>query len=172
MNIFFLDSDPYKSAKYQCDKHVIKMTLETAQLLSTAHRLNPYDDGKDTLPDFIYKPTHKNHPCAIWAREFCSNYSWLSLHGLYLAEEYERRYGKRHKCFELLDWCIDNFPNIPFGFGEFSLGSYSVTEPPQCMPERYKIQNKPIEAYRNYYINDKMKKMKCVWTNREKPEWI
>ena len=65
MNIFVLDNDPFKAAEYQCDKHVVKMVLETAQLLCSAHETAPY------------KRTHYNHPCAIWTRSSLSNYMWL-----------------------------------------------------------------------------------------------
>ena len=73
MNIFYLDRDPHEAARLQCDKHVVKMILETAQLLSTAH--NELDGGQ-----IAYKTTHKNHPSAVWARKSLDNYLWLYRH--------------------------------------------------------------------------------------------
>ena len=92
MNIFRLDNDPFVAAYNQCNKHVVKMCLETAQLLSTAHRVL---DGEDANPD-LYKATHKNHPSAVWARENSSNYLWLMQHFDALLLEYAFRYYKRH----------------------------------------------------------------------------
>jgi len=92
MNIFFLDTDPKTAAQQHCDKHVVKMIIEYAQLLSTAHRIldgNLYLDktanGRNIkrwrLDDYresiLYKASHINHPSAIWAREDLSHYQWL-----------------------------------------------------------------------------------------------
>ena len=101
MNIFYLDNDPVRAAKAHCDMHVVKMILEYAQLLSTAHRLL---DGKligkkyelDRYNDVIYKATHRNHPSAVWARSNSVHYEWL--YSLFIAccNEYTERYGKVH----------------------------------------------------------------------------
>mgnify|MGYP001191264200 CR=1 FL=1 len=87
MNIFYLSSCPEKAAQYQYNKHVVKMILESAQLLCTAHNLL---DGSDA--DVPYKSTHKNHPSAVWARQSSANYSWLYFHMLALGEEYTKHY--------------------------------------------------------------------------------
>ena len=90
MNIFVLHTDPEKAATMMCDKHVIKMVLETAQMLCTiAHGM-----GYDGAP---YRSTHKNHPCTVWAAKTSSNWSWLLRHGFALCDEYTKRYGKNHK---------------------------------------------------------------------------
>lgn len=158
MNIFFLDDDPHKAAQMQHDKHVVKMILETAQLLSTAwHELSP-----DNLPCLIYKRTHANHPCAVWCRTSLKNYYWLVSHGFALCEEYTHRYGKIHKTesviFELAD--------APSRIKNFSP---QITNPVQCMPDEYK-QKDPVAAYRAYYNACKVAGAK--WTNREIPEWV
>lgn len=93
MNIFILDTDIKLSARYHVDRHIVKMPLETAQLLCTAHHAGGTD--KDTIP---YRMTYKNHPCAMWARENISNYTWLCYFGLELCYEYTYRYKKVHKC--------------------------------------------------------------------------
>lgn len=161
MNIFFLDEDPELAAKYMCDKHVVKMILESAQLLCTAHHLRPEPYYKYPT---LYKKTHENHPCAIWCRENSANYVWLSNHAFYLCEEYTFRYNKIHKTQTLIEWLSLQLPHFSMVFGEF-------TDPPQCMPEMYKRKD-VVEAYRAYYILDKMKKIQCNWTKREKPYWI
>src|ERR1700761_7698925 len=99
MNIFVLDLDPKTCAKYHCDKHVVKMILETAQLLCNAQRkcgINP------KIRIELYKETHKNHPCSIWASQSIKNYEWLSTLGIFLCDEYTERYNKIHKSHKLI----------------------------------------------------------------------
>lgn len=152
MNIFFLDFDTKKCAQYHCDKHVVKMILETAQLLCGPHWIN-----ENEAP---YKLSHKNHPCSIWVRESLSNYLYLCDLGLELCKEYTYRYGKRHKSQDVIEWCIINKPNIQ---------DISFTEPPKAMPDEYKVIS-VIESYRNYYIGEK--KGFAKWKNRDIPEWF
>ncbi len=121
MNIFILDLDVKKCAQYHVDKHVVKMILETAQLLCGVHHVT--DQVTDQVP---YKLSHKNHPCSIWARESLSNYLYLCELGLELCNEYTYRYGKRHKSQDVIEWCLTNKPNIlDKGF----------TEPAKAMPD-------------------------------------
>jgi hypothetical protein len=155
MNIFFLDLDTKKCAEYHCDKHVVKMILETAQLLCGVHYTT--DQVTDQIP---YKLSHKNHPCAIWSRESLSNYLYLCDLGLELCKEYTYRYGKRHKSQEVIEWCITNKPNIV---------DKEFTEPARAMPDEYKVKS-VVESYRNYYIGEK--KSFAVWKNRNIPEWF
>jgi len=155
MNIFFLDFDVEKCAKYHCDKHVVKMILETAQLLCSAHHVTIHDTIH--VP---YKLSHKNHPCSIWVRESLSNYLYLCELGLALGEEYTYRYGKTHKSIEVIQWCLTNRPNIKdIGF----------TTPPLAMPDEYKVDS-VVESYRNYYKG--AKSTIVSWKNREKPDWF
>jgi hypothetical protein len=152
MNIFFLDFDVKKCAEYHCDKHVVKMILETAQLLCSAHHV--------TGGSAPYKLSHKNHPCSIWTRKSLSNYLYLCELGLELSKEYTYRYGKRHKSQDVIEWCLINKPNIPdIGF----------TEPAMAMPDEYKVKS-VVESYRNYYMG--AKSGFAVWKNREKPFWF
>lgn len=155
MNIFLLDTDTRKCAQYHCDKHVVKMILETAQLLCGVHHMT--DQVTDQVP---YKLSHKNHPCAIWSRESLSNYLYLCDLGLELCKEYTYRYGKRHKSQDVIEWCIVNKPNIV---------DKGFTEPARAMPDEYKVDS-IVESYRNYYIGEKSKI--AVWKNREIPEWF
>ena len=141
MNIFYLDRDPVKAAQVQYNKHVVKMILESAQMLCTAH--HHYDNGNN-VP---YKKAHYNHPSTIWCRQNKNQYRWLYNHMIALGEEYTYRYNKNHltiaKCKKPLD-CYP--PGIPEGIFE---------EPPQCMPEQYKVAGCSVTAYWNYYEQEK-----------------
>ena len=141
MNIFYLSHDPVKAAQVQYNKHVVKMILETAQLLCTAH----HELG--SIINIPYKATHKNHPSAIWVRSSAEAYMWAYEHMLALGAEYTKRYGKEHltiaKCRDLLYILPLNIPNVPF------------EQPPQCMPDQYKVDGDSVSAYWNYYENEK-----------------
>lgn len=154
MNIFILDEDVKLAAQYHCDKHVVKMILETAQILSTALRENGYDG------DDIYRATHKNHPCVKWATESRENFLWLCKLGLELAYEYEFRYEKWHKSARVISQCIRYNTLIPEG---------KQTPFPQAMPDKYKSEN-VVQAYRDYYIGEK--KDFATWKKRDKPFWF
>lgn len=156
MNIFYLDNNPEICAEYHCDKHVVKMILECAQLLSTAHRV--LDNSED---ERLYKATHVNHPCSIWVRECDANYFWTYILLTYLCDEYTLRYNKIHKCETILE-ILENIPkNIPKG---------KITKRPICMPDEYKVDEDPIICYRAYYNGDKAKFAK--WKLGNIPEWF
>lgn len=151
MNIFILDNDPIKAAQYQCNKHVIKMIVESAQLLSTAH-------PKEIAP---YRHTHINHPCAKWVRESISNYEWLIKHAYALCDEYTKRYSKIHKTQNIIDWLAKNKPNLPnIGQTPFVLAIKDI--------QYHDVD--PVKAYKNYYIGEKAKF--ANWEPRAKsPDW-
>lgn len=153
MNIFILDEDPKVAAQYHCDKHVIKMILETAQLLSTCCRYYGIDYG--------YKSTHLNHPCSIWLRQGFQNVLWTYKLGLFLLQEYTKRYNKIHKSSEIII-------NIPLDdlrkFMENKRTDFVL-----AMPEQYKSENAVI-SYRNYYINEKASF--ATWKNTSQPKWM
>ena len=135
MNIFYLDRDPAEAARMQCDRHVVKMILETAQLLSTAHHEL---DGESPA----YKPTHKNHPSAVWVRSSAAAYGWAWKHLRALGVEYYKRYGKHHKTIREHITALGRLPyNIPEG---------DFTDPPQCMYDDCKHEDTVI-AYQQYY---------------------
>ena len=141
MNIFYLDEDPKLAAIYQYNKHVVKMILESAQMLCTAHHCIMGDDA-----DVPYKIAHKNHPSTIWARKSGQNYAWLYYHMMALGEEYYVRYGRKHLS---ITKCEDKLAILPGGILQTGF-----TQPPQCMPDEYK-DNCSIQAYWNYYIGEK-----------------
>tara|TARA_R110000751_G_scaffold197030_1_gene302200 strand:+ start:1469 stop:2104 length:636 start_codon:yes stop_codon:yes gene_type:complete len=161
MNIFRLHDDPYIAAQMHCDKHVVKMILETAQMLSTAYRVL----GSEKLADEegLYKIAHKNHPSCVWIRNDVWNYYWSVSLLSALCAEYTYRYGKHHVSERLLHYFQKHVPNgiemkaqnMPF---------------PQCMPDEYKVEGDPVSAYRKYYKGEKAYFAK--WNRgREAPEW-
>lgn len=153
MNIFYLDKDLTKCAKYHVNKHIVKMPLETTQILCSAYY---FTDQSGFSP---YKKTHPNHPCCVWVRESINNWIWLRELGLELCKEYTYRYGKTYKCEEILrSMTIPNLPNIPM-------------TPLKCaMDDIYKVSDSPIDNYRNYYNNAKQHLFQ--WKNRCIPEWV
>jgi len=171
MNIFVLDTDAATSARMMCDKHVVKMIVESCQLLSTAHHVLDGDElsvvsKKRKYKSYICtkknicKATMINHPCTIWTRETRANYLWLWRHAYALCKEYTRRYGKTHKMESMLmSELYDPPANIVKG---------KLTPFVQAMPEQYYDSN-AVVAYRKYYINEKSRF--AVWNYSEEPEW-
>jgi hypothetical protein len=155
MNIFALDQDPQLSAEMHNDKHVVKMILEYAQILSTTHRL--LDGDKDIL----YKATHKNHPSTVWARQSTANYKWLHKLWVCLSNEYTHRYDKTHLSYTKLKDILNTPPS--------NLQEGPLTSVSQAMPEEYKNSLDHIKAYRDYYIGEKQALAK--WTKRDVPLW-
>lgn len=147
MNIFFLDRDPLLAAGDHCDKHVIKMIVESAQMLSTAHHSVDSPTSRDPR---LLKPTHAQHPCAVWARASRENYRWLQRLMDGLIREYHSRYrpanthayGGPNGLARALQEAPAALPDVPF------------VDPPQCMPDAYKRPD-TVEAYRAYYLGEK-----------------
>jgi len=186
MNIFHLDKDPILSAEYMCDKHIVKMMLETNQLLCTAHwvgwqlmmspppdlrgkRLKEWLKDRIPHPDLVppYSMTHVNHPSAVWTRQCWGNYNWLVRHGLGLCREYTRRYGRVSKSEEVTHW-LDRRP--PPKFVGPSLDSpTSMTPFATAMPDEYKVPGDPVQSYRNYYLGSKSRFAK--WKYTSPPPW-
>lgn len=163
MNIFVLDKDPRIAAQSQCDKHVVKMVLESAQMLSTAHRVLDGDETK--FGNVLYKVTHKNHPCNVWCRTTSSNYTWLYMHFIALCDEYRYRYGKIHLSDTKLRKILQHLPkNIHIG---------SLTEHPLAMKKHPECMDPTdiVGSYRKFY-KTKLENFKMVWTKRETPNWF
>jgi hypothetical protein len=144
MNIFMLADTPRVAAQMHCDKHVVKMVLESAQMLSTAHRV--LDGGEYADSNGLYKATHKNHPSNVWVRANKSNYQWLFSLFYELTKEYTHRYGKIHACSRFNHAFLNSPKSILRGV---------QTALPQCMPDKYKIEGDSIKAYRDYYRGEK-----------------
>tara|TARA_B100001093_G_scaffold502677_1_gene555990 strand:+ start:3052 stop:3624 length:573 start_codon:yes stop_codon:yes gene_type:complete len=175
MNIFILDESPGCAARQHCDKHVVKMIIEAAQMLSTAHRVLDGTEYQDKTrngrrikrwrlnenDDRFYKGVHVNHPCTIWTRQSKQNYEWHYDLFTSLCDEYTYRYGKVHETDRKLRELLKEPPK--------NIGDSGFTEWPQCMPDYCKDKN-VIEAYRNYYRHEK--KDFAVWTTRKTPTWF
>ena len=160
MNIFVLDLDPEKAAQYHCDKHVVKMILETAQILSTVVQSHYHEP-------LLYRATHKNHPCVIWAGQSWWNIFWLGKLGRALCREFEFRYGKKHKSEVIINKALDASCYLEMtGDNE---AQENMTPFAQAMPEQYRDPD-PVKAYRNYYKNEKAHLL--TYTKREKPSWL
>lgn len=174
MNIFYLHKNTLKCAEMHCDKHTVKMIIEYAQLMCTAHRIL---DGKQYIEiqngrrikrwrlknngyeSVLYKASHINHPSAIWTRNNNSNYEWLYKLWRSLCNEYTIRYNKIHLTEQKLVNLLQKTPNnIPIG---------SFNEPPPAMPDYCKLED-VVESYRNYYNKEKNF---AKWTKRNIPEW-
>lgn len=153
MNIFYTDICPVKCAQNLDDKRVVKMALETAQLLSTAIHVR---GGSAT-----YKPTHVNHPCSVWARECVGNFTWAYEHFEALLAEYTHRYSKTHACAKLTREIND---------GRYLVRAGAMTRPAICTPGV--DRGTTIDSYREYmrvkWASDKRTPM---WTNRNNPDW-
>lgn len=167
MNIFVLDRDPRVAAMNHCNKHVVKMILESSQMLCTAHWTHLLKINRKSLKDFkrvkdaqdwlwkntdpdlqpAWKMTHTRHPCTLWTGETISNYFWHLNLAEGLLSEYTKRYKKHHKSEDIVKWLREN---IPVGIKDDPL-----TEFPQCVPEDCKVDGDPVSAYKKYYINYK-----------------
>ena len=155
MNIFHLHKDPKICAEYHCDKHVVKMILETAQMLSTAYRRN-FGDNDD-----LYKTAYPKHPMTIWVGDSGGNFSWTMKLFEQLLNQYKIRYKKVHKTTRIFNLLNNNYKYWNELTGDF-------TDPPLCMPDDCKTDN-VIDAYHNYYIH--YKKDFATWKNRNTPGW-
>ena len=183
MNIFYLDNDPVKCAEMHVDKHCIKMILEYAQLLSTAHRvldgvltIGLSESGRkqqryilsDERQQMLYSATHINHPSAVWVRQSTANYMWLAELLEECCREYSYRYGKIHKVESsgLMQILKNVFP--------INISDKPFTEPTPAMPDECKVPGDSIQSYHNYYWLNK----KHLWSwkgkinSRERPRWM
>lgn len=160
MNIFYLDHNPVIAAKYHCDKHVGKMLIESCQMLATAHHMHGNGDNVS------YKPTHTNHPSNIWARSSVKHYVWLSQLAYALGEEFERRYGKTHKSFEVLCRELIGPPEAMYEL------PITWTPPTLAMPPEFYMADH-LKAYRNFYASksDRMA-MDYYKGNEPPPIWL
>jgi hypothetical protein len=184
MNLFILFDDPVLAAQAHCDKHVIKMILETCQMLYTAHWTTEYppiivkqqrfllppDSFKDAPKKKNsevrgYASAHINHPCTKWIRESLENYMFACELGLALAEEYKYRWQttREHSCQKHVQWLKEHPPRLP---------SIGITPFAVAMDEKYRISCDPIECYRNFYATSKKERGLLVYTRREMPSFI
>jgi hypothetical protein len=165
VNIFAVNDDPRLAARDLPDKLIVKMPTESIQLLT------PW--AFNTHGAYIQKPDGTNygtkgfahHPCAKWLYESPCNVFWLLDHAYEMADEYSRRYGKTHGvsyALEQINGLLEK--NYTHGWDKW----FDHTEFVQAMPEEFKIEGDPVQAYRNY-INGY--KGYAVWAYSKKPEW-
>jgi hypothetical protein len=180
MNIFVLDNDPVIAAQLQCDKHVVKMIVESAQMLSTVHRMidgtmerRPSKSGSmiqyfkldDHRENILYKACHFNHPSTVWTRENSRNYDWHYRHFIALCDEYTYRYNKVHSTDTKLREILYNKPkNLPYA-GYKTPFKLAMKANPECIFED------AVKSYRAYYKTKKAN-FAMKWTGRPIPEWF
>ena len=164
MNIFYIHENPELAAKAMTNKHVIKMVLESAQLLCTAHRvldgtqvivksksgsnLKKWKHPNEKLDSLLYKSTHVNHPSAIWIRESCENYMWLYKHFIALGQEYKRRYNKTHKSIEELSFALASAPA--------NIKCVGQTPVHIAISNHKWHKDTALDSYRAYYLGEKI----------------
>lgn len=178
MNIFYLSKNQTECAQQHVDRHVVKMILEYAQLLSTAHRLldgtqsielqnsrklKCWSLSNPQMDSVLYKATHINHPSAVWVRKSSANYHWLSIMLRELCKEYTYRYGKIHKVERdgLMEILYASPVNIP---------TSSFSEPTPAMPDEFKVPGNSVLSYQQYYNGSKTRLHS--WKLRDVPEFI
>lgn len=175
MNVFFLDRNPVCAAQCQCDKHVVKMVTETAQMLSAVHHF-AYTELKGS--NKIYRLAYAKHPWTKWAFWSRLHYRWLLAHGIALGQEYTYRYGKIHKSAEVIEGIAEWSDENKF-WRVTSVDGGSIKWVPYCVrtEDEYityaggRIRRDPVEAYRSYY-KYKNTIMDMRWTKREPPPWF
>ena len=162
MNLFVLDASPEAAARAHCNKHVVKMIVETAQVLSTVVHL------KGETVEGIYRATHQAHPCTLWASERWANFRWAVKLGLALCAEYTERYGKRHKTQDLLE-ALEAWSRRG---GSDTRIAFQFVGPDDC---RVRLGDTEfldvVESYRKLY-RLKDRKMSMVWPADRRPEWM
>jgi len=180
MNIFILSEEPIEAAEMLCDKHVPKMIVESAQMLSTVHRLldgipekrrsrsgktmQTYYSFGDERDELYYLAVHKYHPCTTWTKESKANYDWHYKHFVAMGNEFEYRFGKPHATIGKLGKLLAKSPiNIPdIGMTPYAL---AMSHFPECI-----VEGDAVASYRNYYHADKLRFAK--WNRgRAAPQW-
>lgn len=169
MNIFYVHHNPKIAAQSLIDVHVNKMIVETGQLLANCYTKTELMSAPLTQTGNIRGYSHINHPCTKWVKTSLDNFLWLVEHGLALCEEKIYRTEKPHFSFAFINWCSDNWPDIP---------DVGFTRPALAFNKYPELQDylEPVLSYRNYYNVDKRvdkngKKID-IYTKRERPSWF
>ena len=161
VNLFYLDNNPCKCAKYYCDKHVSKIAIEIAQILSQVH----HNIGSKKPPYKPCKVVGKTLKPYLWAMESKENYLYCCNLGLALLDEYKFRYDKKeHKCDKVIEWLKNN---IPEKITKQKLTKFKLTENVEIYGKFYR---NPVTASKYIYVDFKCKNDK--WTKRGKPLWF
>ena len=156
MNIFVTDSCPIQSARNLPDKHIVKMPLETCQMLAIIYSDWYYGVGKLYKQDGTpYRTSHgafRNHPCTQWAAANQYNLAWLIRHGYALCDEYTQRYGKVHTCLDVISQSERIFHRSFSNINSLFHASRKVRDFTRAMPESIKFDTTidTITAYKQY----------------------
>lgn len=170
MNIFVTSGHPTESAECLPDKHIVKMPLETCQMLSIVCS-DKWGHGYGTIPKADGNPyatdkgAFRNHPCTKWANETVENSRWLHAHGIALCEEYFNRYGKIHTCFRTLLVADEIIPYVKWD---------NHTPFVRAMPEEYKFDDSidTLTAYKMYIASKPWVSSNYLRLPNRKPDWI
>ena len=160
MNIFAIEQTPsgdidwVKSAQSQDNYRVVKMILESVQMLCTA--IND-QHGEQVTP---YRNAHLNHPSTKWVRESSANFERLVEHTLAMLDEYTERFGKIHKCAGVLEKVLDLYDPNRFN-------CHIDTPLPLCMPDEFKGDS-IVESYRKFYAS----KPRMRYPTEKIPVWF
>lgn len=169
MNRFVTHTDPVIAAQHQCDKHIRKMIVEEAQMLSTALREN---QSPFVTPD-LYKSAHKQHPCTLWAQASYANWMWAYEHFIGLCDEYDYRFNSPHRTKDVMRKVFTSIVDND-GFMQ-SWRKIKLTAHPQCFGDwpHKTSESWPVMAYRSYIRDYKANVMKSMkWTRRNPPIWF
>lgn len=153
MNIFILDHDIKRCARYHCDQHVSKMILESVQMLCTALNKKGFSTP--------YRSTHTQHPCVLWVEQSFDNFCWLQQLAIELNKEFRWRYHKPadHASIAVLEALQD-----------YRYDSHGLLDFAQAMPDQYKVEGDAVAAYRQFYLGEKARFAR--WTRRRPPPWF
>lgn len=158
MQIFAVDSDPKAAARALGDKHVVKMCLETAQILCTVSWIHG-----QSAP---YQPTHVSHPCVRWTSEFAHHWEWVHAHGLELGREYEFRFRRQHASAAVIK-SLSRPESIRAPRIRIQVPSFTT----RSLLPRYQRIPDPVSAHRQSYVNEKAH-IAIYARGREPPDWI
>ena len=175
MNIFVTDPCPRKSAVVLPDKHVVKMPLESCQMISIIYSKWYFNWGeihrKDGLPYSTQKGAFRNHPCTQWCKKNHYNLAWLIQHGCALCTEYLHRYGKVHTCAKTLFEAQKMFHRI---VGD-SITCYSMSDNfARAMPDEFKYDTSidTFTAYKMYVSSKPWVASNYLRDQSRKPNWV
>ena len=172
MNIFFLSPNPRQCAKWHCDKHVVKMILESTQILYTCHHLHGGSARVEAKAPIClttgkrgYKKHAAKHPSVLWAASALPHYIWLCWLALELVREHAYRFQPKrpHSSLEHLVWLVRHAP--PGLCGQLQW----ISAPTPAMPDEYKVYDTVEECYRAYYMGQKRERGLLKWTRRHRP---
>ncbi len=174
MNIFFLSAKPGRCARWHCDKHVVKMILESTQILYTCQYINGDGDKVMSMAPICgstgnrgYKKHAAKHPSVMWAAAALPHYIWLCWLALALVKEHTYRFNpkKPHACLEHLNWLLAHPPSGLMKKLEW------LSEPTPAMPDEYRVYDTVEECYRAYYMGQKKERGLLKWSKRNTPHW-